>query len=500
MAENTGGKSLKHKLMLVAILILAFALRFGHLSLGQHYTIVNPDSFWFHILSKKDDVSWYQTGLAPILNLTGGIGALLIPPLIGVATTMLVYYIATKVFNQKIGLWSAALFAVFQPAAIMSLAGNLDRDALTLFLVTLAMTIYYFSRNWKGGLLIAAIMLVIFLEWSWIGAVVVGGIITVSAIIEYWQTKHIQRPQVLGVLAICAAVVVPFLMTAMWSRLGWILNNDEYHVNEMTPLTIITLWPYWTFLLFPLAYAVLWAYRGRKEHEPLSPHAVDTPHDGEIHGKLFFFSWMIACLLMGLVAYRLAQFMIPAACILGAVGLFYAMEMNMAKDRKQTIAIFSIGMLCLSAFYSVKLPSNFVMPNDWVDATTYIKEQTSENDRFITWWDNGYWIEDLGERDALVDGSHVRSDLNKDVAMIYTTESDSYAAAIMAQHDVDYLVFSDLEDKYFPVIESKADRSGDNGLYRRSQSQAFQSDLFEVVYRNDTVWIIGRRCTTCENS
>jgi hypothetical protein len=192
--------------------------------------------------------------------------------------------------------------------------------------------------------------------------------------------------------------------------------------------------------------------------------------------------------------------MIPAACILASVGLTYAMGLNISKSKKQTIAIFSVGMLFLSSTFALDLPSNLTMPNDWVDAMDTVREDTPKDSRFITWWDYGYWIEDVGERDALVDGSHVRSELNKDVAIIYTTDSDSYAAAIMASHDIDYLVFSDLEEKYFDaVIEKKAGQSGDNGLYHRSKDEAFESDIFEVVYRNDTVWMLGRRCQGCDD-
>ncbi len=45
--------------------------------------------------------------------------------------------------------------------------------------------------------------------------------------------------------------------------------------------------------------------------------------------------------------------------------------------------------------------------NDWLAATTWIKENTPKDAVIAAWWDYGYWITTLGERTTLVDNSTI---------------------------------------------------------------------------------------------
>jgi len=137
---------MKHKLMLFALLIVTFSIRCAHLAF-PHFFIVNPDSHFFRILSKQDNVPLYQSGLSPLLRYTGDIGAIIIPPFLAVCTAILIYFLATKMFNKNVGLLSVAVFSTFQPAALAFAAGNIDRDCLSIFLVTAALTVYFLRSD-----------------------------------------------------------------------------------------------------------------------------------------------------------------------------------------------------------------------------------------------------------------------------------------------------------------------------------------------------------------
>jgi len=135
------------------------------------------------------------------------------------------------------------------------------------------------------------------------------------------------------------------------------------------------------------------------------------------------------------------------------------------------------------------------MPNTWVKACHWIKDNTPEESRIMVWWDQGYWIEDVAERESLIDGSHVRdTQLSHYIGMVYCTQNDQYAAQVMHEYNADYLVFSTRELNYFKTIEKYSGQKGDNGLYERSRNEAFESEYFSVVYRSNDVWILELGC------
>lgn len=73
----------------------------------------------------------------------------------------------------------------------------------------------------------------------------------------------------------------------------------------------------------------------------------------------------------------------------------------------------AIGAVILSVFMLLALLFLPAIPNlarfdfatpsaDWYDALSWIKENTSPDEVVVSWWDYGYWVEYIAEREAYI--------------------------------------------------------------------------------------------------
>ncbi|MEM3403636.1 MAG: STT3 domain-containing protein [Nitrososphaeria archaeon] len=53
--------------------------------------------------------------------------------------------------------------------------------------------------------------------------------------------------------------------------------------------------------------------------------------------------------------------------------------------------------------------STKAISSDWIDALSYIRENTPEDSIIISWWDYGYWIRVIGNRTTLVDNATINT-------------------------------------------------------------------------------------------
>ena len=83
--------------------------------------------------------------------------------------------------------------------------------------------------------------------------------------------------------------------------------------------------------------------------------------------------------------------------------------------------------------------------NDWIDATTWIKENTSSDAVFFSWWDYGYWIQTLGERTTLADNSTLSTSQIEKIAR--TMLSPVLDAWVILNSDP----FTDVSEHYIAV-------------------------------------------------
>ena len=65
--------------------------------------------------------------------------------------------------------------------------------------------------------------------------------------------------------------------------------------------------------------------------------------------------------------------------------------------------------------------------NDWIEALDWIKNNTDEDSKIISWWDYGYWIETKGERTTFIDNATIETRVIKNIAeTFFSTPEDGW--------------------------------------------------------------------------
>ena len=77
--------------------------------------------------------------------------------------------------------------------------------------------------------------------------------------------------------------------------------------------------------------------------------------------------------------------------------------------------------------------------NDWPDAMLWVKTNTPENAKILSWWDYGYWIETLGDRITYADNATLDTQIIKKTAqMYYSSPEDGWEELVAI--DADYVL------------------------------------------------------------
>jgi len=77
--------------------------------------------------------------------------------------------------------------------------------------------------------------------------------------------------------------------------------------------------------------------------------------------------------------------------------------------------------------------------NDWPDAMLWVKTNTPENAKILSWWDYGYWIETLGDRITYADNATLDTQIIKKTAqMFYSSPDDAWEELVAI--DADYVL------------------------------------------------------------
>ncbi len=118
----------------------------------------------------------------------------------------------------------------------------------------------------------------------------------------------------------------------------------------------------------------------------------------------------------------------------------------------KVIAIFLLGIILISCtftgytFYKTTRATayNFVPGYynfQWQGAMGWVRDNTSEDAVFASWWDYGYWIQALGERATVTDGGNVITYWNYLMGRhVLTVDNQEDALEFLYNHDVNYLL------------------------------------------------------------
>jgi asparagine N-glycosylation enzyme membrane subunit Stt3 len=565
-------------LCLTMIAILAFFLRCLHLLRPDHYYVISADSYFFHwmaelvqsgqtadhtFLGHTVPTIWH-TGITYPLAYTAKamsfvfsmsptdaltfVGKFL-PPTLAVISIVVIYLAVSRVYDQRVGLFSAFAWAILVQACFMQGAGYLDRDGVSVLLMMIGAFIFYLSRGWHwkighldlgwvaGGLAVIAIEALLLMEWEWIGPVLLLAILTAFFVVEVLArfyrhiAPHLKKGNNLPTLTRqVQASIATALSDSNWRAFALIIGLSAlmggispgfpymYHlatwaarealfptgggvpVAEMQRLGLADLLLY-GFLIIPLLIGVFTMVVKRRRAD------------------LLCLSWFACLLLLGIFARRVFLYAAPAGCVIAGLGLAFIwdleksqllrryIEMSVLRYAKIGAVGFFLLLLIPSFFLAYQLGSAQKMAanNHWQDALYYLRDNTQKEAVIITWWDYGYWILDLAERRPVVDNGFYGYDQERlqDVGLAYCTTEASEAVRVMQKYGADYLVFSEMEIAILRSITrfGLGEEYGDGhsippelegSLYDQALSGDFQSEEgLKVVYRNEEVVILG---------
>ncbi len=530
---------------LLGIIIYAIILRTGHLLDGNYYYIISPDSYLFNRMaeiiisgSTAFPAPTLGTGLAYPLAYTSIVfvsifhistsSALVLagevlPLVLAVATILLMFAMATKTHNWIIGVFAAFSMAIIPSDYLIQASGYLTRDALSMLLIMLGVFVYYLQRNWHfnigkwnlswliAGIAFLGIEGVLFWEWNagppLMFAIIFGCLIfefisyfSQGAFKGYHPTEishlRINSKFVVGGLKtipkrfikatkqthwklfLFVTLVNVLILISLPNMLSLLVGMTEFAVGGTSTAAEAqglvqsqggNLWSY-ALLLIPLFSGFVVALKRRSE------------------GDLFWLGWFLTTFILAFFAQRFITDMAPAAAALISfifVPMFLKFRTFRARD-KILITIFLIGVILTSfASFTMETARPMSIDTNWNNALIYCNQHTPTNATIMTWWDYGYWIDDIAYRTPVFDGSVQTAAQLKDVALAYCTNDTSTTVQIMKEYGATYIIFSTLEVPILPTISNYAlGHAYGNGVSVPSNMQ--NSVYYRFLFGNTT--------------
>lgn len=550
-------------LCIACIAACGLILRSLHLFSAGHYYILSADSYFFDwqahkLLSGESVPMSLHSGLTyPLAYLARAIGIILgrspegalkiaglvLPLMIGVVSIIVIYLLVSRIYGRRVGLFSALAWAVLGQAFFVQAAGYLDRDGLSILLITTGALILPLSgdRHWRirgldlgwvtATLAILAIQVLLYLEWMWLGpfvllVVLIAALATEISLLFYRRMfsglraeedpvtlafgllKRLPgslfdalkisnwRPVALVTgLSISVAATRPGLYDEAIGLLRDSLTGKAY-VAELRGISLYDLIGY-GLLIIPFLVGLYISLRNGRR------------------GDFLCVGWFVSLFFAGLFAKRLFLYAAPAVCIISGVGLAWFIDFGALRISRANLTFaFSdfaaffpyaragVAVILLSlvvvlgtvSAYHVGSDPRISADSDWQAALLYLKDNTSEGAVIMGWWDYGYWIRDIAERQPVVDNGVHSDEADHDVAVAYVTTEASEVVRIMQKYGADYVIFSRVE---YPILSTITDYAlgqayGDgksipkemkDSIYSRSLKGDFQSsDGLQLIY------------------
>lgn len=497
---------------LAFIIAYAVFIRCLHLFNADHYFILSNDSYFFHwsasriLIGESAPIVWHSGLTYPLAWTAKLIGSLaqipswdalqvaskLVPVVIAGLTIILMYVAVSRIYNRTTALFAAFAWAALTSAAYIGSAGYLDRDGLSVLLITAGAFAFHFCARWHhrmgrldvgwlaGGLAVLVIEAILVLEWMWLGAVLLLTILiffvaaevgaaflpgttlfgpspeerkraprdgrpvtTVSAALL--QSSWRPLLFVLGVSAVAALLSGQY--RGVWTQAATVVAGDDPS-SELAAIGIGDILAY-RFLLVPLSIGIYFAVTRLRRSD------------------LFVLAWFICLFIAGLFARRMFVFYAaPAGCILAGLGLATLWNGQAERFSLQTAslrkaaAVFLVLLTLLLALSAYWFPTNprAAPGRAYYEAMIFLKENSPEEATVMTWWDYGYFIWDIAGRRPVADGGFVgyQEDKMRDIARAYCTADTLEAASVMKKYDAQYLIFTRLDMNMLPIISQNA--------------------------------------------
>ncbi len=93
------------------------------------------------------------------------------------------------------------------------------------------------------------------------------------------------------------------------------------------------------------------------------------------------------------------------------------------------------------------------MPDFWIDAMTWIKENVGEEERIFSWWDYGHWTNSFGQKKSVTGNTHEYTIMHQEVADKLVHDTPESLVKYMKEHRAKYLLLDqDLIGKWGALV------------------------------------------------
>jgi len=251
--------------------------------------------------------------------------------------------------------------------------------------------------------------------------------------------------------------VIPFPQSSRYLQ----VINPFYEIEDPVYLTITEhAAPSITLILFSLSILIPFAIFGAWH---IIKQKIKKSGTDFIKNEMVFFvlCFGIIGIYVGSTMSRLLIFSSLSVIILSSIGvtvlISYLLKKNNFEQTSFYLAILIILLIIPTFFPSntnwlnvSNQPSDILTgfsqletaSDDWLQALSWIKNNTSTDDVVVAWWPHGYWITTLGERKTIADGATFPEppNIKKTAELFLSTPEKSYD--ILKEFDADYVIIS----------------------------------------------------------
>jgi hypothetical protein len=458
------------------------------------------------------------------------------PAIFGALICIPLYFLIAELYNKRVALLSAMLFAISPWGAERSLAGFYRGDVFFLFFILLIFLFYIWTvnRDLRFSILAGITLFITGLFWS--GWVLGFGILTIGVILSYFREgsfgRHAVAYAVTSGIGLTLIYVYKLHFHSYTGYMPWLANEILYVFGgffmALIILTALHVMPRKNIgravLLLALAAVILLSYfpfEGR--YAPfgygVKYFSGDEAFIAEKMGitlrvllghnilllllPLGFYLFMKRMSML-LLAYIVITFFLqlqqvrfiflaaPAMSFLGALALDHLMRRPFA---------ISIGKLRQPGFLAVILLVSFntssavthsykaepFLTGDMYESMLWIKQNTPQDASIYAWWDYTGPIVGIADRKTVLLTVPYRGRLD-DLARLLAANSEASALDIVMKYKVDYILIDDrtllLWDRILSYVDEEADFY-DSMLYKMYMKTV--SEDFRLAYENSRV-------------
>jgi len=231
------------------------------------------------------------------------------------------------------------------------------------------------------------------LYWlTWMGALLFVGIIGAYLFILVIKL-FLQRRNYLGIFtALLAGGYTAWLFLSRVIPRNF-TELEGATIMELQPLNLFSAWQNFGFTTFliPVALALLVYQVAKRGSSPL----------------ILLLVWSVVILVAMLEYRRFAYYFAVNASLLGGWFIWYLWGKLSRWNLPKAIAVTAIlcGLVVFPNIQMITAPKNYHTPSDaWYQALTWLKANSHKDSLVLAWWDYGYWIERIADREAYIKG------------------------------------------------------------------------------------------------